>query len=136
MLAIHWGINHFRPYLYGKRFIVYTDHRPLVSLFTHKNPSSKLTRIRIDLMDYDFDIIFKQGKMNTNADALSRIVLNSEKLKDMVPTNNINVLTRGMKNKLTDNKEEETPADTLPLETDHLHIWECISISDIRGVKS
>ena len=72
-LAIHWAIDFFRPYLYGRKFIVVTDHRPLISLFSHKNPSSKLTRIRLDLCDYDFDIIYKKGKMNTNTDALSRI---------------------------------------------------------------
>lgn len=60
LLAIHWGIHFFRPYLYGTKFIVITDHRPLVSLFSHKNPSSKMTRIRLDLCDYDFEIIYKK----------------------------------------------------------------------------
>ena len=62
MLAIHWGITHFRPYLYGRKFKVVTYHRPLVSLFTYKNPLSGLTRIRLDLIDYDFEIIYKQGR--------------------------------------------------------------------------
>ena len=39
LLSIHWGIEFFRPYLLGRKFIVVTDHRPLVSLFTHRNPS-------------------------------------------------------------------------------------------------
>ena len=60
LLGIYWGIQFFRPYLYGRKFIVVTDHRPLVALFTHKNPSSKLTRIRLDLSDYDFQIIYKK----------------------------------------------------------------------------
>lgn len=39
--------------------------------------------MRLELSDYDFDIIFKQAKINTNADALSRIKLDSEMLKSM-----------------------------------------------------
>ena len=52
LTAIHWAINYFRPYLYGRRFTVKTDHRPLVYLFSMKNPSSKLTRMRIDLEEF------------------------------------------------------------------------------------
>ena len=88
LLAIHWGINFFRPYLFGRKFLVVTDHRPLVALFSHKNPSSKLTKIRIELSDYDFDILYKKGSINTNADALSRIDIDSEILKNIIPYQN------------------------------------------------
>ena len=57
LLAIHWGIAFFRLYLFGRKFIVVTDHIPLVSLFTHKNPSSKLTRVRVELYDYDYETL-------------------------------------------------------------------------------
>lgn len=138
LLAIHWGINYFRPYLFGRKFIVYTDHRPLVSLFTHKNPSSKLTRIRVDLMDYDFEIIFKQGKMNTNADALSRIKIESDELKEMIPKYKIDVLTRAMKknkNKILNEDKNCAKALDSNTKTSYLHIWDCTSISDIRRLK-
>ena len=65
-----------------------TDQRPLISLFTHKNQSSKLTTVPVELCDYDFEIIYKQGKRNTNADALSKIKLNSDMLKDIIPIEN------------------------------------------------
>lgn len=29
-LAIVYRVNHFRPYLYGRTFIIITDHKPLV----------------------------------------------------------------------------------------------------------
>lgn len=48
LAAILWAI-HFKPYLYGRKFIVRTDHRPLVYLFGMKNPNSKLVRVRLDL---------------------------------------------------------------------------------------
>lgn len=42
MYAIYFAIMHFRPYLFGRRFMVKTDHKPLVHLYTMKNPSQKL----------------------------------------------------------------------------------------------
>lgn len=77
LLAIIWAVKQFRPYLYGKKFYIYTDHRPLAWLNSLKDPNSKLTRWRLRLQDYDFEIIYKNGKQNTNADALSRIKLNA-----------------------------------------------------------
>lgn len=75
LLAIIWAVKHFRPYLYGNKFIIYTDHRPLAWLYSLKEPNSKLTRWRLRLQEYDFEIKYKNGKQNTNADALSRIKL-------------------------------------------------------------
>lgn len=140
LLGIHWGIQFFHPYLYGRKFVVVTDHRPLVSLFSHKNPSSKLTRIRLELSDYDFEIVYKKGINNTNADALSRIKIDSDILKRMIPQNidekikKSLVITRGMKNKLRNiiNKENEM---TYPDEPDQLKVLECTSIKDIKLAK-
>jgi len=42
LAAIHWGINPFRPYIYGRHFTVKTDHRPLTYLFSMTNPSSQI----------------------------------------------------------------------------------------------
>ena len=139
MLAIHWRIEFFRPYLFRRKFIVVTDHRSLISLFTHKNQSSKLTRVRVELCDYDFEIIYKQGKMNTNADALSRIKLNSDMLKDMIPIENdsnakprILAITRGMKAK--EISEESKEKDISQAQQKH-HIWECSSLQDIKNIR-
>lgn len=76
LLAIVWATNHFRPYLYGRRFKIITDHRPLVWLFNVKDPGSKLVRWRLKLEEYDYEIIFKPGRANTNADCLSRLPCN------------------------------------------------------------
>lgn len=74
LLSLVWSIQYFIPYLYGRQFSIYTDHRPLRWLFSLKDPqNSKFIRWRTKLQDYDFDIEYKKGKLNTNADALSRI---------------------------------------------------------------
>lgn len=79
LTAIHWAIKFFRCYLYGQKFLVKTDHRPLAYLFSMKDPSSKLTRMRLDLEEYDFEIEYIKGADNVSADALSRISIDTLK---------------------------------------------------------
>ncbi|CAK9796615.1 Retrovirus-related Pol polyprotein from transposon 17.6 [Anthophora quadrimaculata] len=71
-LAIIYAVQHFRPYIYGRRFNLITDHRPLVWMNSVKDPTSRPLRWRLKLTEYDYKIIYKAGKQNTNADALSR----------------------------------------------------------------
>lgn len=78
LLAIVWSVKYFRPYLYGQRFTIYTDHKPLVYLFRVKDPGSRLVRWRLLLEEYDYSIIYKPGKNNTNSDALSRAITDSD----------------------------------------------------------
>jgi transposase InsO family protein len=73
LLAIIWGCKHFRPYLLGRKFTVVTDYRPLVWIFNVKDPSSRLLRWRLKLEEYEYNILYKRGSSNINADALSRI---------------------------------------------------------------
>ncbi|XP_039286596.1 uncharacterized protein LOC120351895 [Nilaparvata lugens] len=77
LLAIVWATKHFRPYLYGRKFNIFTDHKPLQWLFSIKEPNSKMLRWRLKLEEYDYDIQYKKGSKNQNADALSRIHLNN-----------------------------------------------------------
>ncbi|KAJ8730401.1 hypothetical protein PYW07_017439 [Mythimna separata] len=72
LLAILFGCKTFRPYLYGRKFLIVTDHRPLRWLFNHSDPSSKLQRWRLKLEEYEYEIIYRKGKLNNAADALSR----------------------------------------------------------------
>lgn len=71
LLAIIWAVKHFRPYLYGRRFKLITDHQPLIYSMTSANP--KILRWKIDLSEFDFETIYKPGRENVVADALSRI---------------------------------------------------------------
>lgn len=74
LLAIVWGVRYFRPYLYETKFTIVTDHKPLTSIVSVKDPGSRLLRWRIKLEEYQYEIVFKKGVANTNADALSRII--------------------------------------------------------------
>lgn len=71
-LAILWSITEFRNYLYGRPFIILSDHRPLVWLDSVKDPGARLLRWRLKLNDYDYRIQYIEGKLNYVADELSR----------------------------------------------------------------
>lgn len=110
LLAIVWGIQHFRPYLYARKFLVHTDHRPLVYLFSMTNPSSRLTKFRLILEEYDFKIVYVRGPENA-ADALSRIEIDSN---DLVTLGNqvVYVTTRGQSKQASMHTKQTGKDDT------------------------
>ena len=76
-LALHSAVRHFRPYLLGSRFDVYTDHGALVYLMSHQHAeSSKRQRWAAELQGYsEMTIHHRPGKdpNMTPADAISRL---------------------------------------------------------------
>lgn len=74
MLAIIWALKTFRNYLYGAKFKILTDHQPLTFTLSQRNTNAKLKRWKAYLEEHDYEIIYKPGKTNVVADALSRMV--------------------------------------------------------------
>ena len=79
-LAIVFGVRHFHHYLLGRRFTIYSDHKPLLYLFSEDKAiptmaSSRIQRWALTLSAYDYDIVFKPGSQHANADVLSRLPL-------------------------------------------------------------
>jgi len=72
MLALVWGIRHFRPYLYGRCFKARTDHNSLRWLKNFREPEGQVARWLEILAEFDFDILHRPGKQHGNADSLSR----------------------------------------------------------------
>jgi hypothetical protein len=72
LLAIVWACMHFRPYLLGRKFQIVTDHKGLTWIFNVKDPSSRLIRWKLLLEEYDYEIQYRAGQKNCNADSLSR----------------------------------------------------------------
>ena len=86
-LAIMFGLEKFYMYLYGRPFTLFTDHRPLVQIFGPKQgipiqTASRLQRWAIQLSAFNYDIKYRTSKDNTIADALSRLPLKEDKMKD------------------------------------------------------
>ncbi|GET58728.1 enzymatic polyprotein, putative [Rhizophagus irregularis DAOM 181602=DAOM 197198] len=73
-LGIVWGIQHFHKYLIDRKFKVITDHSALKGLMNAKIPKGKRARWVMELQQYNFEVIHRSGKENTNADALSRLL--------------------------------------------------------------
>jgi len=71
-LAIVHAIEHFRPYLYGRTFRVFTDHKPLETLMKKKDPHGRLARWAYEMQAYNMTLIHRPGQENQNADCLSR----------------------------------------------------------------
>ena len=79
-LAIVFGIKKFHNYLFGRRFTLCTDHKPLESLLNESKAiptiaSARIQRWALTLSMYEYTIKFKSGAANGNADALSRLPL-------------------------------------------------------------
>ena len=77
-LAVIWAVQTLRPYLYGEHFIVHTDHASLRWVMNVTDPSGRLSRWRLLLSEFDFEIKYKKGKANSQADALSRLLTEGE----------------------------------------------------------
>ena len=71
-LAIVESVKIFRPYLYGRKFTLETDHQALTWLMSKQEPAGKLSRWALELQEYDMDIVYRKGCENVVADALSR----------------------------------------------------------------
>ena len=54
-------------------FILNTDHRPLVYMHNMTKQNSRILRTWNDLSEYDFQVIYRAGRNNIIADALSRL---------------------------------------------------------------
>ena len=74
-LAVVWAITHFRHYLYNQHVRIYTDHSAVKSVLLSPNISGKHARWWTKIYGSglrEVEIIYRAGKENSNADALSR----------------------------------------------------------------
>ncbi|GBG74205.1 hypothetical protein CBR_g17918 [Chara braunii] len=71
--AVVWGIQHFHPYLYGQKFRLVTDHKPLLALKKLTSYTGMIGRWAVRLQEYDFDIVHRKTERHGNADGLTRL---------------------------------------------------------------
>ena len=73
--AAVWGMEKFHYFLYGRKFILQTDQKHLVSIFRKHmiDVSPRIQRITIRAWQYDFVPQHIPGRINVIADSLSRV---------------------------------------------------------------
>ena len=79
-LSLVYGIKKFHSYLYGRKFTLVTDHKPLISVLGPKNGIPPMAAARLQwwallLLAYIYTIEFKPTQQHANADGLSRLLL-------------------------------------------------------------
>ena len=79
-LAIVYGVRKFHQYLYGRKFELRTDHKPLVNIFNPGKPipamaSGRIQRWALTLGAHQYTIKFQKGTENCTADAVNRLPL-------------------------------------------------------------
>ncbi|GFO32837.1 Gag Pol polyprotein [Plakobranchus ocellatus] len=78
LLASYSAIKHFRHFLKGRPFTLYTDHKPLTfALSSETDRSPRQTRHLAFIAEFTTDIRHIKGKFNVVADALSRATTTS-----------------------------------------------------------
>ena len=76
-IAIVFALKQFRHYLLGRKLQLVTDHAPLQWLSAQKM-EGMLCRWALAMQEFSFDISYRKGSLNGNADALSRRIDSGE----------------------------------------------------------
>ena len=87
-LGVLFGAKKFHQFVYGRHFTVYTDHKPLLGNPDKPTPSmasSRMQRWALTLLAYEYELIYRPGTQNGNADSLSRLPLPDEPTSTPVP---------------------------------------------------
>jgi len=71
-LAVVYSCKKFRHYLLGYKVIFHTDHDSLKYLVNKPDLSGRIARWILLLQEFDYEVVVKSGKANSNADYLSR----------------------------------------------------------------
>ena len=74
-LAVSWAMEKFRHFIYGKKFKLETDQKPLEIILNRSQGAStpRLQRLLDRAFQYDFDVKYIKGETNVIADCLSRL---------------------------------------------------------------
>lgn len=82
--CIYWAVKKLRRFLEGQKFVVQTDHEPLAYLRKEQKDAT-LRRMLLELEHFTFDVVYKPGRLHTNADAMNRQYEAEEDVVEAMP---------------------------------------------------
>lgn len=131
---------HYRHYLYGTEFMVRSDHKPFVYLYRLKETNAKLTRLRLELAEYNFSIEHIKDKDNVVADALSRISIDDIRTKEEheedLEEAGVLAVTRAHGRKMAERERDlQNPPETKLEVITVPNMMEALNDKDIKGIQ-
>jgi len=86
-LGVVWAVLKFRHFLYGRRFLIRTDHQALRWIYSTTESSGRFMQWRLPLSEYTFGMVYKPGASQHLPDFLSRAstVAPPEDIHDDIP---------------------------------------------------
>lgn len=80
MLTICFSLNKFHHYVYGRKITIKSDHKPLVTICEKdiSKVTTRLQRMKLKIMKYNFKVEYLPGKLMYIADLLSRSFIKSK----------------------------------------------------------
>jgi transposase InsO family protein len=82
-LAVIFGVTKFHKFLFGRKFVLQLDNKPLTALFSPDREipvmtAQRITRWACKLRAYNFEVRYRPTKQHSNADGLSRLPLGAD----------------------------------------------------------
>ena len=89
-LGVVFGVKKFHKYLFGRKFTIANDHKPLLTLLNEAKSvpamvSGRIQRWALLLSAYEYVFEYKPGSKIANADAMSRLPLKTKERKVPIP---------------------------------------------------
>ena len=96
-LSIIFAVNKFEKFILGRKFVLRTDHRPLIHIFNpsssvNKTANARLVRWSLLMSSFNYDIEFIAGTKNNQADFLSRLPITDDSVTFSTPVEFVNLI--------------------------------------------
>ena len=72
--TVVWATLTLRSYIEGTRFVLRMDQNALLWMMTTNDPQGRLMRLRLRLMEFDYEIVYLPGRVHQVPDELSRLL--------------------------------------------------------------